>query len=178
MKNFTLGRRYLQTLDGSFSTVSTLNLVIKTSVECSRRDLHSTHLSYRYQISNVRKKRFRLANPMSQPNNGLFFIGQNVISFVIFLLLALFARIIFDFNFLNCARDSISNWIELRGAMKGCSDTWSHGHPAKLFTRPPRAWFSSQAVFRRASAAHFCVIPYSRPPSFSQLKTATSGLKM
>ena len=38
------------------------------------------------------------------------------------------------------------------------------GHPENLFTRPPWAWFSFHAGFRRASAAHFCVIPYSRPP--------------
>ena len=41
----------------------------------------------------------------------------------------------------------------------------------KFFTRPPMAWFSLQAVFRRASAAHFCVIPYSRPPACSIHKT-------
>ena len=36
----------------------------------------------------------------------------------------------------------------------------------KVFTRPQRTWFSLHAVFRRASAAHFCVTPYSRPLYF------------
>ena len=52
-----------------------------------------------------------------------------------------------DLNFLNCARDSISNWIESRGAMKGCSDTWNHGHPEKFSPDHQGPGFLSKPFF-------------------------------
>ena len=51
------------------------------------------------------------------------------------------------------------------------SDARDHGHPGKSFHQTAtKAWFSLQAVFRRASAAHFCVITNSRPLYFLEPK--------
>ena len=63
------------------------------------------------------------------------------------ILLTIFARTFSELNFLNCARDPISNWTELRGAMKGCSDTWSHGHPEKFSPDHQGPGFLSKPFF-------------------------------
>ena len=96
-----------------------------------------------------------------------FFLFHPSFSFFIFEMLP-FLLELFSTSFSElCSRTSYQYGSNSRGhgveRVERHLEPWA---PWKVFTRPPRAWFSLHAVFRRASAAHFCVTPYSRPLYF------------